>query len=112
MKKPLIILILLAACAQAPREGVWRDLQARGDPNGLRGQYAIEQDKAQCEYDMARAQAVAPQRTLNPAPAQTHTGAQVNASIANLGSALVSGVPPSFYYKCMRARGWEFLGYK
>ncbi len=112
MKKSLAILIFLAACAQTPREGIWRDLQAQGDPNRLRGQYAIEQDKAQCEYDIAHARVVAPQRTLNPAPARTQSGARINTSIANLGSALVSGVPPSFYYKCMRARGWEFLGYK
>ena len=112
MRKSLMVMIFLTACAQTPREGVWRDLQAQGDPNRLRGQYAIEQDKAQCEYAMARAQTGASQYTLNPAPAQTHSGAQVNASIANLGSALISGVPSSFYYKCMRAQGWEFLGYK
>ena len=104
MKQIIIILTLLvAACAQQGN-AVWRDMQANAARTDLRSMAALEQDQAQCDYDFALAQNSAPRvyRPLAVGPSQ---------AIANLNSAMLSGPPRNLYYKCMKARGWAFLGY-
>lgn len=113
----VVLLLVLTACAsQGERVEQWRDLwnpaKATGEFEPVRSIADLGQDTAQCDYEMAQAQAVAPQYTLQPQPATSAQGAQLNAAVANLGGAMVSGVPRSLFYKCMRARGWEFVGYE
>ena len=105
MKQIIIVLALLVvACAQRGNE-VWRDLQAGGDTAKVRGQYAFDTDAAKCDYEFALAQNSAPQVYFPPAGGQSQ-------AIANLNSAMLSGPPRNLYYKCMKARGWAFLGYE
>lgn len=101
-----LAMAILAGCA-APQHGqpVWRDLQARGDATKLRTQFDLDQDAAQCDYELAQAQSSAPQRPQQPiGSGPYYQGA------ASIGTALFSGPAPGFFQRCMQARGWEYLG--
>ncbi|MGE4219694.1 MAG: hypothetical protein AB7G39_09630 [Alphaproteobacteria bacterium] len=87
-----VLALAAAACAPQQQEVLYRDAY------GSRGQVAMEQDAAQCRYDMARMQAGA-----HPTPVYTGQGPALD----HLASAAVTGPGPAVYFACMESKGWK-----
>ena len=97
--------LLLAACAQSAsnRTEVWKDLWR--DENGqARTKEIGDRDRAQCDYEWRRTAALAPETTMQ-------FGGAYGQEVTNMAKAM-SGPGPELFYSCMRARGWQFIGYQ
>lgn len=93
----LIAALLVSACETTSAPEQWgRD---DGQPASAEDKQRFARDEAACEYDLARTQAMSPNRPVATIGAFRSTQAV-------LGSAMLSGPPPQAFALCMRARGW------
>jgi hypothetical protein len=109
MKSLLIIaaVAILASCTAAPpATPLYRD--ATG---AKRGDMELKNDEAACDYEM---RAMAYSRPYTPSPNMGYySNPHIGAGAANIGRALANPSPgEGMYQSCMRARGWQLVGYE
>jgi len=85
------------------RTPLLRDVTGAG-----RGMDALRTDEAQCRYELAMAQY---SRPYVPGPSVQTGDPGLNAGLRNL-QGIQRGAPPGTGELCMRAKGWEIVGYE
>lgn len=100
-----VIFLALASCASDPGTGLYKDVSGKGrqDPQ-------LRMDLAQCDHE---ANVMAYSRPVQPTPSYYFNDPAAAAAGQNLGIALAQRGPSAGLHRsCMRARGWELVGYE